>query len=338
VPEFTSAVARTLRRVIPFEGICLLTTDPATLLPTSEVVENGLPPSARVRLTEIELGEPDVNKFTSLARAEVPAASLSAATDGDLDRSPRHSEVRRAHGFGDELRAVLTGPTGSWGSLTLLREMGRPNFTTSDVGFMASLTATLADGVRRAMLLDDAPPGDRRSEMGLLVVAADNTVVMANAAAEGWLDELSPLGAIRTELPVAVRAVVTQTRRVAAGEDDVMANARVRTRHGRWAIVRGTLVGADQVAVLVEAPRPAELATAMSDAYGLTERERTVTALVARGMSTKEIAADLHLSTYTVQDHLKAVFERTGTATRGALVARMFFDHYLPLLSTPPPA
>ncbi len=47
MPELTGAVGRTLRRAVPFEGICLLTIDPATLLPTGEVVENGLPPSAR---------------------------------------------------------------------------------------------------------------------------------------------------------------------------------------------------------------------------------------------------------------------------------------------------
>jgi hypothetical protein len=57
-----------LRRAVPFDGTCLLTLDPATLLPTGDFVENGLPRSTAVRLTEIELREPDVNKFTALAR------------------------------------------------------------------------------------------------------------------------------------------------------------------------------------------------------------------------------------------------------------------------------
>ena len=89
LPDIVRAVGQTLQRAVPFDGVCLLTVDPATLLPTGEVVENGLPPSARMRLTEIELGEPDFNKFTALARNAIPAASLSVATGGALDRSRR---------------------------------------------------------------------------------------------------------------------------------------------------------------------------------------------------------------------------------------------------------
>ena len=68
VSAFSRAATRTLARAVPFDGSCLLTFDPATLLPTGEVVENGLPADARVRLGQIELREPDFNKFAALAR------------------------------------------------------------------------------------------------------------------------------------------------------------------------------------------------------------------------------------------------------------------------------
>ncbi len=333
--ELTRQVAGVLRRAVPFEGTCLLTVDPATLLPTGEVVENGLPPTARVRLTEIELGEPDFNKFTALARADVPAASLSGATDGDLDRSVRQREVRRPNGFADELRTVLAGPTGTWATLTLLRESGRPNFTPTEVRFVASLAAPLADGVRRASLADEVGAHDAARATGFLVVAADDGVELANDAAMGWLDELAVADHPPGALPVAVRAVVTQTRHVAKGGATV-ASARVRTRRGEWVMVRGSLVDDARVAVLVEAARPAELASAIADAYAFTERERAVTEQVARGLSTSEIADHLHVSAYTVQDHLKAIFDKSGTSSRGTLVARLFFDHHLPRLAGAP--
>jgi DNA-binding NarL/FixJ family response regulator len=111
-------------------------------------------------------------------------------------------------------------------------------------------------------------------------------------------------------------------------------------------VVRGSLLGdgpGSRVAVLLEAARPPELAPLIADAYGFTERERLVTELVARGFPTSEIAGRLHLSAYTVQDHLKSIFEKSGTSSRGDLVARLFFDHYAPRLtphgttSVPPP-
>ena len=64
---FASQVTAVLRRAVPGEGTCLLTLDPATLLPTGEVVHNGLPPDAMPRLAEIEQREPDFNKITALA-------------------------------------------------------------------------------------------------------------------------------------------------------------------------------------------------------------------------------------------------------------------------------
>ena len=329
LPDLVHAFGRILRRAVPFDGVCLLTVDPATMLPTNEVVENGLPPSARARLTEIELGEPDFNKFTDLARAAVPAASLSAATGGELDRSRRQREIRRPNGFADELRTVLTGRTGSWGSLTLLREVGRPHFSDADVRFLASLADVLADGVRRTAL-HRMDVDDGRTHTGFMVVAADDTVEMANDAASVWIEELWAMDRPAASLPVAVRAIVAETRRAAAGELGELATSRVRTRRGRWAVVRGSLIGPDRVVVLIEAARPAELATAIADIHGLTEREQMIIALVARGLPTKEISNRLHLSAYTVQDHLKSIFDKTGTSSRGELVARLFIDHHVP--------
>lgn len=325
--ELTRAIGRTLSRAVPFDGTCLLTVDPATLLPTGEFVENGLPPSAMGRLTEIELGEPDFNKFTALARAAIPAASLSEATGGNLDLSLRQREIRRPSGFGDELRTVLTDVAADRGTLTLLRETRRPNFTSTEVRFVASLTPILGDGIRRAMLLNDVRSD--RPDTGFLVLASDDTVELCNPPAEHWIDELSPVGAPTTPLPTAIRAVVAQARRIAAGDRDVPASGRVRTRAGHWVVVRGFAVGVDQVAVLLEAARPAELAAAIADAYALTEREREITMLVARGLTTAQIAGLLHLSAYTVTDHLKAIFGKSGTSSRGELVSRLFFDHHV---------
>lgn len=207
------AAARVVRRAVPFEGTCLLTTDPATLLPTGAVVEEGLPDDVTPRLTQIELLEPDFNKFTALARARTPAAGLSVATAGDLDRSLRQRELRRPSGFADELRAVLPGPAGIWATLTLLREAGSPHFTATEVAFVTSLAGPLAEGVRRATLLGAVRGGDD-ADTGLLMLAGDDTVESANAGADHWLDELGA----GTRLPLVVRAVAARARHSRDGD------------------------------------------------------------------------------------------------------------------------
>jgi DNA-binding CsgD family transcriptional regulator len=344
VEGYWRALSDALSGAVPSEGSCLMTMDPATMLPTAEFVENGMPAGAISRLVEIELREPDYTKWIDMARAGRAAASLSEATAGDLDLSRRHREVRRPAGNSDELRIVLSSSTGTWGALTLFREKGRPYFSPTEVGLVTSLTGLISDGLRRSLLLDDA--GADRHDTGMLVLDPDDGVDLANQVAELWIDELGIGTRPGTTLPLVIRAVARQARAISGrpqgqtGESIARpATARVRTRTGRWVIVRASLLGEGTtapVAVLLEAARPAEMAPLLADAYGLTPQERRVTECVAQGLPTRQIANHLRMSTYTVQDHLKSIFAKTGTGSRGDLIARLFFDQRATPLTIPP--
>jgi DNA-binding NarL/FixJ family response regulator len=61
----------------------------------------------------------------------------------------------------------------------------------------------------------------------------------------------------------------------------------------------------------------------------LTEREVEIVLLLARGLGTKDIAAELSLSAHTVRDHVKTIFDKAGVNSRGELVARVFSEHLL---------
>jgi DNA-binding CsgD family transcriptional regulator len=55
----------------------------------------------------------------------------------------------------------------------------------------------------------------------------------------------------------------------------------------------------------------------------LTPREFTVARLVAQGLTNKEVAAQLFLSTNTIETHLRHVFQKLGVRSRTELVAKL---------------
>jgi DNA-binding NarL/FixJ family response regulator len=54
----------------------------------------------------------------------------------------------------------------------------------------------------------------------------------------------------------------------------------------------------------------------------LTRRQIEILGLVARGMSTAEIATALYLSTATVRNHIAHILDRLGARTRAQAVSR----------------
>jgi DNA-binding CsgD family transcriptional regulator len=86
------------------------------------------------------------------------------------------------------------------------------------------------------------------------------------------------------------------------------------------------------VAIVIQRAKPEAAVALELEARGLTQREREVAGLAVQGMSTVAIAERLFLSPWTVQDHLKAIFEKTGAHSRRELRALVFFEEYLPAI------
>jgi DNA-binding CsgD family transcriptional regulator len=297
-----------MRLAVPFDAVAVMAFDPATALPVDTW-----------SVGEIELDEADIDAFRQLAASG--------------RRVVRRSDEGGETGGGDELRTVCVGDSGMWGAILMRRLPGAPNFTTREAALLASLSVKHAD-FQRARLEQDLSAGADDREPGLLLLDDEDRVEMASAGAAAWLDELLDDG---RPLPFVVTQVAERARAIASGRSDDAATARVRAASGRWVRVCGSVVCNEtraRTAITLEPARAPELAEIIANAHGLTARERRVTELVAQGLTTAAVAAKLYLSTYTVQDHLKAIFEKLHVSSRGELVARLFLD---PAPSPPAP-
>ncbi|TCO28184.1 regulatory LuxR family protein [Kribbella steppae] len=322
-----------LRDAVPYyQAPCWYTLDPASLLVTSHFNE-GMPELPQEWLAQEYYGD-DVNNLADVARSTRGISTLHDATGGNPASSPRWHE-NMTMGGDQELIACLRTRSGEvWGAVGLYRESGQPLFGDEDQAFLRSIAPVLAAGARNSLLLGAATDPEGSDAPGLIVVTGNWEIESATPGVEHWLRDL-PDGDWETgRLPSAVLAVAGQALRTATYPDaGEVAVSRVMSRSGRWVVLHGTsLVSSSsrRVAVIVEPAHPGRIAPLLMSAYGLTEREQEITRLVLQGNSTTDIAEQLVVSTHTVQQHLKSVFDKTGVRSRRDLVGKIFFAHYEP--------
>ena len=319
-----------LRRVVPIDALWWAAADPATLLFT-QAYREGLPEESGHYFVANEFLHHDVNKWTQLAHDPAGVATLMRATDAHPGTSQRYRDIFAPLGLQDELRAVLRVRGACWGFVCLHREAAEATFSLDEARFVQRLAPHLAEGIRMGLLRQACELENAADGPGLVLLAGDGSTTGMNQAAGRWLEKLGGR-ADGTDLPIEFWALATRLRQLDPSQP-VLPRLRVRLRSGRWAVLHASWMnadGSDAVAVIIEAAAPAEVAPVIMTAYGLTERERTITGLVCQGLPTRLIASGLHLTTDTVQDHLKSVFTKTGVHSRGRLVATILQRDYLP--------
>jgi DNA-binding CsgD family transcriptional regulator len=327
VAAFQTEALRRLRSLITIEAAFFATVDPETLLFTGASSEEPLVEAASLFLDN-EFGRDDVNKFASLASAGDPVSSLDMATRGDRADSARFREVMAPLGLGDELRVALMSRGQCWGALCLHRAAAATGFDGSEIALVRHIAPLLADGIRRGIAVaaatrkDMAPPGGA----GVIVLGADLSVVSINAAAERWLDDIAGEWPGNFDVPVPVIAAAARVIVPDADGSFESAMARLPSKRGGWISVQASPLrgrGQEEVVVLLQPVTTHEVTSMLLAAHGLTPAQRRVAALVLQGRSTAEIVATLQISTHTLQEHLRAVFDRFGVGSRRELVAAL---------------
>jgi DNA-binding CsgD family transcriptional regulator len=315
---------------------CWYTLDPASLLVTSHYDHGMIPQLPREWLAH-EYQEDDCHKLADVARSGRETSTLHEVTGGDPSTSPRWQRYIAPYGGDQELLVALRARTGeTWGVLALYRAPDQPSFSPDERALLQAVAPHLAEGARRGLLVGEATEPEEPEAPGLVVLTETFEPDSLTPGVDHWLRELPGGDRAPERMPHAVLSVAGQALQTATAETPgEVAFARVLSSAGRWIVLHGAVLQSgdrQRVAVIVEPAHPARISPLLMVAYGLSDREQEVARLVLNGGATTEIAHTLQISPHTVQQHLKAIFEKTGVRSRRELVAKIFFSHYEPRL------
>ncbi len=304
---------------------CWHETDPATGALVGGAEIGGAPGSLEESLV-YEYRRPDVNRFVDLMARRDTVAAISTSTGNQPSASARFREMIEPTGTADELRVAFTDAYGTWMSLVVFTQR---RMTEADLRFVSDVVPAATSAMRlvTARSLErlgaGAPTGlDDGTAPSVLLLNGSDRIVSADAVARRRLALLPGPGG--DQAPGVMSFLAARARWDRAGGP---ATARMRALDGRWFEIDVSVLddaGAGNVAAVMQ-PAPSELVLdSVLRAMGLSAREREVAALLAQGRPTKSIAAMLGLSPWTVQDHVKAVYAKTGVsrADLGSLGAR----------------
>ncbi|SCL15500.1 Serine/threonine protein kinase [Micromonospora rhizosphaerae] len=358
-----------LRGAVDFDLAIWAVLDPTTLMWASCVVDGGPHDDQFEReLFANEYGQEDVLRIVDLAEG-ARVGTLGASTQGDPSSSWRFRHLLKPRGLVDELRLSCYDHEGTWGTLLLYRAGGR--FTDADIAQLAPASRPLGVALHRSLVRGDppaeAPPGageaappeetlpdppeeppaprwlglpiPRRARRGRpsaqpapapepepparhqpplagsLTLSPDGRLFDMTEDARHLLDttELARMGAAVTR-----------------GRVSGLLDPSGAHHDGRWlafhAVPRETAL-----AVTVQRIRPHQVSDFVIRALGLEPWQGRLLGAVARGRNTRQIAQDLGMSAYAVQDGMMSLFTAFGVSGRVELVKALFFDHYVPL-------
>ncbi|WP_392543309.1 helix-turn-helix transcriptional regulator [Oryzobacter telluris] len=188
-------------------------------------------------------------------------------------------------------------------------------------GVRAAVARTFTSGAEGGPSAAATADGDA----GPVVIVLDDAlrILGQTPRTDAHLRALLPPGPDTPPVPAAALNVAAQLLAREAGVDDHPATGRVHLGGGRWMTLRADRLGEGSIGVTLEPSTPSERVDLLARSAGLTPRETELAGLLLTGQDTRHLAHRMGLSEHTVQDHLKAVFAKTGIPGRAALVARI---------------
>jgi len=188
-----------------------------------------------------------------------------------------------------------------------------------DAGWRSILEELLSDAgflVRTCASFGDALGYLRREKFSLAVIDLSLQGVINSftnqEAGDSNLEGFELLAATQTAaIPTIVVSGITETDEIQRVYSEFSVSAFIEKRAFDRAAFRRVIEETKQTH------------QSQSELSALTEREREVLDLLAQGLTNKEIAEKLVITTNTVKRHLKAIFEKLNVHTRSAATAKV---------------
>ena len=318
---------------LAFDAYAFATCDPDTGLMTHAVTE-GVPHESAKLYAEVLYPVQCARLSMDLPRAGRCVVSMA-------EQSKAFGAELRSHSLRDEVHVSIASGARLWGTWCMMRDHAPRARSAECRSVLRRMVPHLARGLQSAALVDRGLAAARQDvgdAPGVLVLDARLRPLLRTPLAARWLADLADVGLrMPDDLPIAVVGLVARLR---APRIDVARTIQLRARgvSGRLYSIRASLAepdaGGESATMLVIQPAvPREVAAVLTNLYDLSAREREVAAGVARGESTKEIAASLGVSSYTVIEHIERACQKIGVRGRKALVAKLYFDGYAPLMA-----
>ena len=312
--------------MVGFDAYAWLLTDPETTVGSAPLADvpslEDLPRLIRLKYLT------SVNRWTTSGLA---VRLLSVATGGDLSRSLVWRDLLRDYQVSDVASLVFRDRFGCWGFLDMWRSGSARPFSQADEAFLAGLVEPVTGALRRCQADTFVVPRARDSQRHgpvVLLLSPGLDVVGQTPQVHEYLRLLVPPEGNRPPVPASAYNVAAQLLAIEAEVDQSPALARVHLSDGLWLSLRAARIGDSgplqerDIAVTIEEALPAERLALFSRAFGFSPRERELLGHLANGVDTRELALRMLLSEHTVQDHLKAMFAKTSTHSRRALLSR----------------
>lgn len=319
--ECLSSMLKALEQTVGFAEGVVMSFDPDVLLPTGFAATSGPNVTDALVACRNEQLDKDFLKFRDLAVSKSRVGVASRQANPWTRSSPRWLEILDVRGHGHELRAALVDSSGQcWGAFNFQREPRRP-FTERDIRLVESGLERNAAAIARSMVAARVP--DAGMEPGAVWLDTSGGIVFASPAAQRWFDLLDA-----QSYPGFSRALLAGLAMRAAAAPGQACAVRARSAGGRWVRAHAEKIALPDgntrgVAVVIDAARAGDVLPLAAGAYQLTSREMEVVRSVLNGLDTRSVAESLRISEYTVQDHLKSVFAKTGVRSRRELAHQL---------------